>query len=85
MIVSKADPVGGTPVPDIRIEITGRLPTWGSLEEWDASCDEQARRIEQALVVSLPGGVYDRLLIRLLTRKASHFRVAHEVAGASNG
>lgn len=83
LIVSKADPVGGRPVPDIRIEITGTLPTWGSLGEWDASCDEQAERIEQALVLSLPGGVYDRLAGRMLTRKASHLRVAHEEA--SNG
>lgn len=83
LIVSKADPAGGQPVPDIRIEITGKLTTWGSLGEWDADAGEQARRIEQALALSLPGGVYDRLLGRMLTRKASHLRVAHEEA--SNG
>lgn len=78
IVVAKAQPntVGAT--PDTYIEITGELPDFASLEEWDAYADRQAKQISDALGIALPGGVYDRLLGRMLTHKASHFRVAHK-------
>lgn len=68
------------PVPNATISITEELPayeTFGSLEKWDRFLDTPAEEIEGVLLQSLPGGVYDRLLGLMLTRKSSHFRVSH--------
>ena len=65
------------PVIDTRIEITGALPDLEYPQETAHYYDNQARQIEEALHRSLPGGTYDRLVGRMLARKASHFRIAH--------
>jgi hypothetical protein len=78
VIVSKADPAyTEKPVADMRIEIIGAQPDYESLDEAARYYDNQARQIEEALHRSLPGGTYDRLVGRMLARKATHFRVAH--------
>lgn len=79
--ISKAQAVGDQEVPDAHIHITGEQPEFGfrgGLAVWGIYFDEQAEAIELALHGSLPGGTYDRLLGRMLLRKASHFRVASE-------
>jgi len=86
--VAKADRVWcGETVEDVRIDVNAELPTFDRrkepvelnawLERVGAWYDEQARMIEEGLYESLPGGTYDRLLGRMLARKASHFRVRH--------
>jgi hypothetical protein len=90
--VCKADPIGTDAAPDTHIHITGKLPESKgpieSLPEFLAASakvfDSQAEAIEVALHDSLPGGTYDRLLGRMLARKATHFRVAFDVAEAPN-
>lgn len=88
--IAKAKPTGDKPTPDTHIHITGELPDIpydGStplgpyLAAMAAHYDEQARQLEEVLIRTLPGGTYDRLLGRMLARKASHFRVAHEAGG----
>jgi hypothetical protein len=82
--VCKADPIGDQVIEDARIHITGKLPESKgpieSLPEFLAALakvfDSQAEAIETALHDSLPGGTYDRLLGRMLERKATHFRVS---------
>jgi hypothetical protein len=81
LTVSKADPIGEYPAPDAHIHITDKLPKWqATLADLDAYFDGQAGLVDAVLVQSLPGGVYDRLLGRMLARKASHFRVAYQDA-----
>lgn len=78
VIVSKADPAYlGIPIIDMCIEIVGALPEFDDLADAIRYYDGQAQQIEETLHRALPGGVYDRLVGRMLTRKASHFRIAH--------
>lgn len=79
MRVPKAQPVGVRAVADCIIEITEPLPEGDTrtLKQWAEYYDEYALRLEGLLINSLPGGLYDRLLGRMLERKATHFRVAH--------
>lgn len=65
-------------VDDMIIHITQHQPPHKDLNAAGRFFDEQARQIEEALHHSLPGGTYDRLLGRMLARKATHFRVSHE-------
>jgi len=57
------------------LRIEGDMPHFATLEEADASYDQQATGIEDLLHRCLAGGTYDRLVARMLTRAASHFRV----------
>ncbi len=76
-IIAKAQP-GQQPVPGAVIRITQELPAeFEDLEEAAAFYYDQAKELEITLSDSLPGGTYDRLLVRMLAHKASHFRVAH--------
>lgn len=78
IIISKASPIGPDQgIPDTCIEIIGTLPDMADLEKAGWYYDQQAQEIEEALYRSLPGGTYDRLVGRLLARKATHFRVPH--------
>jgi len=47
------------------------------LEALAETFEADAVTLEQTLYESLPGGTYDRLLARMLTRKATHFVVSH--------
>lgn len=75
----KAQDVRGiAPPEDCHIHIVEALPDLyeSGLDAAAAHFDQQAEELEVALVNCLPGGTYDRLLGRMLARKASHFRVA---------
>ncbi len=79
--VYKADAVGQLPLaPKAHIHIEQELPEFrrdsDTLTLLAIQYDQDAEAIEFALIESLPGGTYDRLLGRMLGRKASHFRVA---------
>ncbi len=87
--VCKASPTGlAYPTPDYHIHVSAELPEFpfdthdphalsAHLRVANAYFEEQAQQIEESLWASLPGGTYDRLLGRMLARKASHYRVAH--------
>ena len=82
--ISKAQPTGDQVIPDAHIHITGEQPEFdfrSGLAVWGIYFDEQAEAMELALHGSLPGGTYDRLLGRMLERKASHLRLAHGSRG----
>ena len=76
LTVPKAgDMPGATPgLPGV-LRIEGDMPHFATLEDADASYDQQAVGIEELLHKCLAGGTYDRLLARMLIRSASHFRV----------
>ena len=64
-------------VEERQIYIEGEFPDGASLESAAATFEANAADLEDALYRSLPGGTYDRLLGRMLERKATHFVVSH--------
>lgn len=84
--VHRADPTGDQviPVTTIRIELPipklPDVPRETPLAEYLRPLDEiyaaDAEAISIALHDSLPGGAFDRLVMKLLEIKASHFRVS---------
>jgi hypothetical protein len=75
--VKRAGRVADHLAPATRIIIEEEMPELGrmSLAEFDAIFQSDAEAIENALHMALPGGTYDRLLVLMLQRKASHFIV----------
>jgi hypothetical protein len=73
VIVSRAGDTDLGQVPNVRIEIIGELPAdldSRSTRDVQLFYGAQARQIDGALRGSLPGGVYDRLVARMLVAKA---------------
>ena len=77
VVVSKAESIGSELTKTARIHISKQLPRFVELEEQADYFTFEAKAIERALWLSLPGGTYDRLLGVMLERKATHFIVAH--------
>ena len=80
--VNKADG-GPEAVAGAIIFVVREQPTYNYRDDLaviDAQFTADAEAIEDALIHSLPGGTYDRLLGLMLARKASHFRVSHFVS-----
>lgn len=75
--IYKAQSVGDREVPDVRILIDRPIAGQGSLEGYRDFYDRQALALENALMLSLPGGTYDQLLCRMLKWKASLLAVPH--------
>lgn len=75
-----AAPTGGkvTEPGVIIMDVSADAFKFESLGEQDKDYDAEADRIFHALYDTLPGGVFDRLLGKMLDAKASHFRVAHQ-------
>ncbi len=87
IVLSKADPISsGEAVPAATIYITAQLPPLGerSGAQLDLFFDTQAGCLERTLSIALPGGTYDRLLARMLDRKASHLRVPYAASSEAN-
>lgn len=85
--VHKAEPIGSQVVPSVTVAITEPLPARDdkvSLARAALLYAMDAAIVEEALHQSLPGGTYDRVLIEMLQRKASHLRVSF-VGGDCNG
>ena len=82
--VHRASMSGGSDVPPTEIRICEDIPELPpmhrgqtveeSLAPNDAIYARDAKAIAAALRSSLPGGTFDRLVVELLTIKASHFR-----------
>lgn len=82
----KAQPIGRDAVPALIIKAELAIPynSGEPLAYVDERYEAEGRKLEEALLHHLPGGVYDRLLAAMLRRKASHFVVPIEKP-ASNG
>lgn len=65
-------------VPSVKIVVDAEVPDAQSLFDADEIYRLEAERLCAALEASLPGGTFDRLLIEMMKRKASHFKVAFE-------
>lgn len=81
IVVYKAES-GAAQIPSVIIRLTQSAPDlWRpgeinrSLDAYAEFYDQEAQRLADVLTTSLPGGTLDRLLAKLLTMKASHFRV----------
>lgn len=74
----KAQPVGDDkPAASVTIVIDAGLPKFKSVEKARKTFREDAARIVDTLYATLPGGTLDQVLLALLERKASRYRVAH--------
>ena len=76
--VRRAGKIGQDEAPITRIVIDEEMPYLRGgegVEALGARFLADARAIEKGLIESLPGGTYDRLLMLMLQRKASHFIV----------
>ncbi len=72
------DSIGPEPALGMVIRITDTMPSKDQIPEladFGKFLDSQAEVLENALRSSLPGGVYDRLLGRMMLYKSTHFRV----------
>lgn len=77
--VYKAQATGNQVVEDVVVSIETAFPGGiVSLGFADAIFSKEAEALESALYGALPGGTYDRLLGKMLERKATHFVVAHK-------
>ncbi len=78
LYLHKAQANGEQVVPDAEICIAQGFRTKDDPALVDRIFSDDAERLEMELYRSLPGGTYDRLLGKMLGRKASHFVVSHE-------
>ena len=79
MIVSihKANPVGEQVIADLHVQATEPFPEHGACLFPTVLHQQNAERLGEVLVKTLPGGTIDRLLIFLLEHRASVLRVAY--------
>jgi len=75
--IHKAQPIADDHAPNLVITIDTPIERQETLEQADLEYYNEAWELGRALERSLPGGTFDRLLIYLLERKASHFIVPH--------
>jgi len=76
IIICKADPCQGEPIPNVTIRIIKPLPDTLPLSEktLQGFYTRQARSIAKALFSSLPQAILDRLLYELMERHLSLYR-----------
>lgn len=79
--IYKAQGLGNKMVLPLTIVAEQEIPdTDTTLEEARQVYTDQAKKMADVLYRHLPGGTMDALLVEMLTRKASLFRVPHMLA-----
>lgn len=73
--VVRAGAIGGEQPEEAMITITGEPDDTVSLKAAEAFYEEQAEQLATVLEQTLPGGTLDRVIGRLMARRASLFRV----------
>jgi len=77
--IGKAHSNTDVPLRSVTIIIHDEVDTSAEEYDWETVqrevYDAQAQELEEALYASLPGGTYNRLLARLLERKAGLLRI----------
>ena len=73
ILIHKAGSVGGLPVESKSISISKEMPDFQSLKDTEHIFDSDAEAIVKALCESLPQGTVDRVLAKLMAKKASSF------------
>ncbi len=69
--LSKAKPIGNRHHEAVQIFIQNDTPDFKDLKQGEAYYEEQAATLADGLFDSLPQGTYDRLVIKLMTKKTS--------------
>lgn len=82
--IYKACPIGNQPVLPLTIQIDQEIPDCNSLDEARKLYAEQAKILVDALGEVLPGGIFDAVLVALMEKKVSLFRVPHFEPKGSN-
>ena len=65
-------------IESVSIIFDEEVPDYKNIEEADMRYMMDAAYLCDFLEEVLPGGTFDRLLISLMNRKASHFKVSHK-------
>jgi len=73
--IYKAGSIGNQIIPDVSILIAGELPDFKELKEHAELYDRDAEKIVEALR-SLPGGTWNRVLVKMLERQLSYLRIS---------
>ena len=73
----KAQGYAGESVSTLEIRVDQPQPLFHSLDDRDTAYRAQAEVAEMMMAKALPGGLYDQLLVAMLRRKCTHFRVPH--------
>lgn len=77
--IYKAAPIGDQEIHSVVIHITEPIPELFSMEVAETTYWNEADELAEALHDALPGGILDRLLVRLMEMKATLFRVSHKL------
>jgi hypothetical protein len=64
-------------IPTTTLQIEREIPNSNDLKEAEQIYQKEAETICEALYKSLPGGTFDHLVIEMLKRKVSLFKVSH--------
>lgn len=64
-------------IPDVTIMLCGQMPEFDSLKEAADAYDKDAEKLVDTLYRTLPGGTFDRLVAKMLLKKAGHFVIPH--------
>ncbi len=71
----KAQSIGDKKVEDIIILLTNEMPEFKTVEKSNRLFEMEASELAEVLCNTLPGGTLDRLIAKLLMKKASSFVV----------
>ena len=63
-------------VQDTTINICGQFPQFDNLKEAAEFHDKNAEKLVETLYRVLPGGTFDRVVVRMLQKKLGHFVVS---------
>lgn len=73
----KASPVGEEEVPSLAIVFDQEVPDFEHLDDGRMAYRDAAKEIVEAMGKSLPGGLFDAILVEMMRAKVSLFRVPH--------
>jgi len=74
--IHKAQPVGDNQViENLLINIEVSVPDSETIEEGDELMENDATELVEALYNVLPGGTFDRVLIKMLQHRTTHLHV----------
>jgi len=77
--IYKAAPVDDRQIRPVIVHITEPIPEMESLDAAEMTYWNEADELSEALYDALPGGTFDRVLVRLMEIKATLFRVSHKL------
>jgi hypothetical protein len=78
IVIHKAQPLMGDDVPSLNILIDQEVPEFQNLSDADFLYQQDAEQLCAALYDTLPGGMFDRLVVEMLKRTISQLKVSYK-------